>query len=103
MTTIANKRKRGAQPGNQNGRKHGLYSNVLSSEQKEYLSDFMKLTDSLDQGIDAIRRKMRYMVDNNSPDNEEFLFVGSLLVHLLRLKYSHDGRLFSVFERQTSE
>ena len=43
--TVPLPRRRGAQPGNQNARKHGFYSSTLSPEQQESLEEAAALKD----------------------------------------------------------
>ena len=64
---IPGKRKRGAQPGNQNARKHGFYSKHLSPEQLQDFDDALFIS-SLDQEIALLRVKLNALLaDQQSP------------------------------------
>ena len=57
-------RKIGAQPGNQNARKHGFYSKVLTQSEKHALKTAEDL-DGLDQEIAILRLKLRSLLAND--------------------------------------
>ena len=63
------KRKRGAQPGNQNARKHGLYSRHFTPEQFEILENANDLKD-LAPEIALLRVRLNTLLDDpeTSPD-----------------------------------
>ena len=75
------RRPRGAQPGNQNGRKHGFYSNFRTREELEWLPKVAQI-DSLDEDIAVLRVKIRSVLAND-PENIKVLLLA--LSHLARL------------------
>lgn len=79
------KRKKGAQPGNRNAWKHGLYSRVLS--QPEYLS-FQKAAsmEGLDIEIALLRLKISQLLEHESGNFNLILRASSTLARLLRVR-----------------
>lgn len=63
----ATKRKRGGQPGNQNARRHGFYSDVLDKRDRQALV-LVAGKDGLDDEIDLLRVRLRAIMQN-SPNN----------------------------------
>jgi hypothetical protein len=59
------KRKSGAQRGNQNARKHGFYSKMLTSQEKRALRVAADL-DGLDQEIAVLRVKLQSLISQDS-------------------------------------
>ena len=85
MTKRKQKRQRGAQPGNQNARKHGFYSKVLTSEQ---MTGFprMAAVRNLDHEITALRTKIAAIMAH-TPDNYDLLLRAlSLLNRMLKTR-----------------
>ena len=79
------KRKRGAQPGNQNARKHGFYSKVLTPEQQGVLSLASKVP-GLDREVAILRVKIASIL-NNDPGNVDLLAKAtSSLAYVLRAR-----------------
>jgi hypothetical protein len=58
------KHKSGGQPGNQNARKHGFYSNVLSGDEKRYWKR-ASLVDGLSEEIIFLRVKLRSLANQD--------------------------------------
>jgi hypothetical protein len=78
-------RHKGAQPGNQNARKHGFYSDVLEPSQKRDLQQA-----SLIQGIDAkfvlLRTKLKSIVVHD-PDNLRLIaYAAKTLVKMVNTR-----------------
>ncbi len=94
MTTDLKKRKVGAPEGNQNARKHGFYSKILSPRQHELLSSVVP-SDSLDREIAIMRTKIASVLAED-PDNTPVLILAvTTLARLLRVKKDlglHDVR-----------
>ena len=66
-------RRRGAQPGNHNARKHGLYAQVLSGEQLQALSHARELgAGSLEEEIALLRSRIAALVAA-APDRVDLL------------------------------
>lgn len=61
------KKEKGAQPGNQNARKHGFYSKYLSGFTLEDVQRVAEM-EGLEAEIGVIRLKLRDLIEN-SPDN----------------------------------
>ena len=79
------KRKRGGQPGNQNARKHGLYSKHLPPEQMKQLEDIDEHT-GLEPEIDLIRIRLNVMLDNPETSPELILKTVSALAKLMAIQ-----------------
>ena len=86
------KRSRGAQPGNQNARKHGYYSGVLTPEQENDLQD-AALIDDLDHEIAVLRVKIASIMKNNPYNYPLLLQALSLLTRMLRYRPDRTGRV----------
>ena len=78
------KRKSGAQPCNQNARKHGFYSQVLLSSEKRELKYAVEV-DGLDQEIAILRVKFRSLL---SEDGQNLRLINQTAETL--------GRLYSI-------
>jgi hypothetical protein len=86
-----NVRKRGAPGGNQNARKHGYYSKVLSPQQKDMLSTVSEYC-ALDREI-AVRRVKIASILANDPKNTKVLTLAlSSLAGLLRTAQCPDNQ-----------
>jgi hypothetical protein len=82
MTDRHKKKNRGAQPGNQNARKHGYYSKILDSEQQTNLPG-MAAIHGLDNEVALLRTKI-FSISKNDPDNYDLLLRAlSLLNRML--------------------
>ena len=78
-------KKRGAPEGNQNARKHGFYSRVLTDEERQ---DFEQATgvEGIDEEIALLRVKIKSVVEND-PDNIGLIMQAiATLARLLRTK-----------------
>ena len=76
-------RSRGGQPGNQNARKHGYYSNALSGLDRADLKEASSIT-GLDDEIALVRARLKSVVKNN-PDNVQLIaHLASTLAKLMR-------------------
>jgi hypothetical protein len=92
------KRKSGGQPGNQNARKHGFYSRVLTPEQQHVLALASKVH-GLDGEIAILRLKIASIV-KTSPHDQALLFQAmASLRRALRIQQS----LKNADRRQSSE
>jgi hypothetical protein len=79
------KRNRGAQPGNQNARKHGYYSKVLDSNQLSVLPE-MAAASGLDNEVTVLRTKI-FSIMKREPENFDLLLRAlSLLERMVRSK-----------------
>jgi len=80
------KRRRGGQPGNQNGRRHGFYSSVLKEKELPFLEE-ASAVEGIDEEIAILRAKFRsYMVRH--PDNISLIVLAAeSLARLIRTKY----------------
>ena len=86
------KRKVGAQPGNQNARKHGYYSKVRTRVEQEWFPDAVKV-DGLDTDIAILRIKVRSILAND-PRNAK-----ALAVALTSLSSLHRARRLVAHQR----
>ncbi len=79
------RRRRGGQPGNRNGYKHGVYSSVLSQEETVAL----RQVDSI-QGIDPeiaiLRLKIRQILERDPDNTDLYLRATDTLGRLFRFK-----------------
>ena len=80
-------RKTGGQPGNQNARRHGFYSKVLTHEKKLQLKDAVGV-DGLDQEIALLRLKFRELVSAEDQDSRLINQTAETLAKLYHIKYS---------------
>jgi hypothetical protein len=84
------KKKRGAPKGNQNARKHGFYSQVLSEKQKAQLEQAREL-EGLDEEIAILRLKLLSLI-TDYPDRVDLqMIAASTIARLLRTKHSISG------------
>ena len=84
-------RKRGAPRGNQNARKHGFYSRVLSEAEQE---DFERATavEGIDDEIALLRVRIKSLVAGD-PDNIKLIMQAiGMLARLLRTKHNIDRK-----------
>ncbi len=89
MSERIHTKKRGAPVGNQNARKHGYYSNVLTPRQQENLAAAANLR-GVDKEIAIFRVKISSILAND-PDNINVLAMA--MVSLARLvRTQHDPR-----------
>ena len=90
MSAIGEK-KRGAPRGNQNARKHGFYSRVLSEAERQ---DFEQATtvEGVDDEIALLRVRIKSVVAND-PDNIKLIMQATgILARLLRTKNNIDKK-----------
>jgi len=80
-------RNRGGQPGNQNARKNGFYSKVLSAKQKHTL-EYASEVKGLDQEIALVRLRLQSLLECDSPDIRLIDRLARTLAVLI--KASHD-------------
>lgn len=66
------KRKRGGQPGNQNGRVHGLYSKSLTTQEQQYLQSVLKIT-GVDLEVGILYTKIVSILATD-PNNQDALY-----------------------------
>jgi len=90
------KRKRGAPLGNQNARKHGFYSKVLTPGQEAALK--ASSVEGLDREIGIIRMKIMSVLSNDPQNMRALTLAMSSLNRLVRTRYllpadAHPGRL----------
>jgi hypothetical protein len=81
-------RKSGGQPRNQNARKHGLYSKVLSKDQKRRLKLAAGI-DGLDQEIAILRLKFMDLLAAEGQNARLINESAETLARLYNIKYSH--------------
>jgi hypothetical protein len=77
---------RGGQPGNQNARTHGFYSQVLTAEQKANLEAAASLT-SLEQEIALMRLKILSILSQQPVNDEVLMKAISMLTKMLKVNY----------------
>jgi len=86
---LIKRKKKGGQPGNQNARRHGFYSQVLDEAEQLELEVAHGIS-GIDEEIALLRVKIRSLVEND-PDNIRLIMEASnTLARLLRTKYSLD-------------
>jgi hypothetical protein len=78
------KRQPGGQPGNQNARKQGLYSNVLTGVEKANLSRASRII-GLDEEIDLLGDRLKSLI-HSDPDNVRLISqLASTVARLIRV------------------
>jgi hypothetical protein len=80
------KRKSGAQPGNQNARKHGFYSSVLKLPQQRYDVNHATQIEGLDEEISLLRVTLKSLLEHD-PDNIQLML--QIVRALSRLIYAN--------------
>jgi len=90
MSKIQIKRRpQGGQPGNQNARKHGFYSQVLDEAEQMDLQTALDV-EGIDMEIAVLRVKIKAVLEND-PDNVRLIMEATnTLARLLRTKYNLD-------------
>jgi len=79
-------KKPGAQPKNQNARKHGFYSRAVTEAEKLQLDEASSV-EGLDQEIALLRVRLRDLVVNN-PDRIDLQFeAANTIARLIRTRY----------------
>ncbi len=80
------KRCRGGQPGNQNARKHGYYSSVLTREDRAKLKEASDIV-GLDDEIALLRARLKSVIEHD-PDNIRLISqAASTLARLMRTNH----------------
>lgn len=90
MIDVEGKRKRGAQLGNQNARKHGFYSRVLDEEEKRDFEQAVGV-DGLDEEIALLRAKLKGVLRRDPENLDLIMRATGALARLLRTRY-HIGK-----------
>jgi len=78
--------KKGAQPANQNARKHGFYSRALTEAEKVELDD-AACVEGLDQEIALLRVKLRELVEKEPDRIDLHLEAANTIARLVRTRY----------------
>lgn len=82
-------KKRGAQKGNQNARKHGFYSKILD-EKEQAAYDQAIFVEGIDQEIALLRVKIISLIERD-PDNIKLISqAANTLIKLILIKYDID-------------
>ena len=81
-------RKRGAPPGNQNARKHGLYSKFLTPAQAEKYEHALEIKD-LTREIAIVRLKFDALLDDPEASSDDVLKTVSILSKLITTQRRH--------------
>ncbi len=82
-------KKRGAQKGNQNARKHGFYSKVLD-EKEQAAYDQAIFVEGIDEEIALLRVKMISLLERD-PENIRLISqAANTLIKLILIKYNVD-------------
>jgi hypothetical protein len=79
------KRKSGGQPGNQNARKHGFYSQNLTEEEKLELESASDM-DGLDQEMAILRVKFRALLTSSGMNFPLMIKIAEALARLYNAK-----------------
>ena len=86
------KRKPGAPIGNQNARKHGYYSKILTPEQKKVLE--VASFPGIDAEIALLRMQIRSIIQTGPKNQEPLQRVMSALCSAFRLRQNHAFRQY---------
>jgi len=78
--------KRGAPKGNQNARKHGFYSKVLSDAESQNLQEAARI-EGLDDEIALLRLKLRQLIAQHPENIQIQLKAANTLARLIRTRY----------------
>ena len=87
---ISPKRKRGGQPGNQNGRKKRLYTKALTPEQRNALRAARRAGNLLER-VNVLRIRLAAMLTDPHADLDRVLRANRLLMRVLRFEYLNRG------------
>lgn len=79
-------KKLGAQPKNQNARKHGFYSRALTEAERLQL-DEASFVEGLDEEIALLRVKLRELVENEPERIDLHLEAANTIARLIRTRY----------------
>jgi len=82
--------KKGAQPANQNARKHGFYSRALTEAEMVEL-DEAAYVEGLDQEIALLRVKLRELAENHPDRIDLHLEAANTIARLVRTRYQITG------------
>lgn len=91
------KKKRGAPPGNQNARRHGFYSKVLTAEQQQGLQEAAEIQ-GLDEEVAVARLKLRELMEKHPDRADLHLLAASTICRLLRTRHSLGGNTHDAFK-----
>jgi hypothetical protein len=78
--------KRGAQPGNQNARKHGFYSRALDEADRLEMEEAIYV-EGIDQEIALLRIKLRELIENHPDRIDLHLEAANTIARLIRTRY----------------
>ena len=79
--------KRGAQPGNQNARKHGFYSRALDEAEQIQLEEAAHI-EGLDDEIAVLRLKFRRLLADHPERIDLQIKLANTLARLIRTRYN---------------
>jgi hypothetical protein len=77
----------GAQPGNQNARKHGFYSTELNEHQQQDFDRAIEV-DGLDEEIALLRVKIKSIVETDPENLKLIVRAVDSMARLIRIKYN---------------
>jgi len=77
---------RGGQPGNQNAKKHGFYSKVLTEAEKLELNEAASI-EGLDAEIAIMRFKLKQLLEQCPERIDLHMSAASTLARLIRIQY----------------
>ena len=83
-----NKKKSGGQPGNQNARKHGLYSKHLPAERRDLHSSIKSVRD-LSPEIALLRYKIMQLLEDPDTTNADLMKALNTLARLTDIQERH--------------
>ena len=81
------KRKKGAQPHNQNARKHGFYSNVLDEAEQLDL-ELATGVEGIDDEIALLRVKIKSILDHDPENIRLIMEATNTLARLVKTRYN---------------
>ena len=79
--------KRGAQPGNQNARRHGFYSRALDEAEQIQLEEAAHI-EGLDDEIAVLRLKFRQLLEDHPERIDLQIKLANTLARLIRTRYN---------------
>jgi hypothetical protein len=81
------KKKKGAQPRNQNSKKHGFYRQLLDDTEKALIEKAI-VVEGIDEEIALLRVKLNQLVVNHPENLELALAVANTITRMVRTKYN---------------
>jgi len=86
-----NKQKRGGQPGNQNAKKHGFYSSILTKSQRIRINN-ASLVPGLDDEIALLRVKLLELAEKHPDRLDLHIEAATAIARLVKVRYQINSK-----------